>query len=504
MTFRNALTAGSAHATMTITSEGEAQLRYRATAGGSTASASAPTTFAPQWLKLVRSGNTFTAYLSASGTTWTQVGTPQTVTMSSTVYVGLVALRNGGTATGAARFEGVSLTIPPPPPNAPPDARGDQILASYNQTTAIQHSTLLGNDFDPDGDPRTITGFNTAGLAGTLSCPAGGANCTYTPPYGFTGVTSYTYTVSDGRGGTDTATVKLKVGVTQSIPVAVNDLFTATRNTAKAFTIFDVLANDSDVDGDVLNVQLTSGPREYGSVSCTTPVYNCAYTPNPGFVGNERFSYAASDGPSSATAYIHVAVLPPAVPVFDAREDQRGTSQNTQLYISYASLLSNDYDPESDALTVASVDTMGLPGTLECDPSGCLFRPGINYYGDTKFRYTATDGKGSSETVIVRIRVGPTNHTPIAANDALLTKVNTPLRFSIFELMKNDWDWDNDPFNVTVYPNASRGTVSCGNPAYWCTYTPNANVTGTDTFTYVVSDGLSYSATATVNVTVTP
>ncbi|HKV07792.1 MAG TPA: hypothetical protein VJ725_06630, partial [Thermoanaerobaculia bacterium] len=118
VTFRNDLTAGSAHATMTITSEGEAQFRRRVLANSTTASDSTATTFAPQWLKLVRAGNVFTAYLSANGTVWTQVHTPQTVALSGTVYVGLVALRNGaGTPTGAARFENVSVT---PQATAPP------------------------------------------------------------------------------------------------------------------------------------------------------------------------------------------------------------------------------------------------------------------------------------------------------------------------------------------------------------------------------------------------
>lgn len=594
VTFRNDLTAGSAHATMTITSEGEAQFRRRATANGTTASNAAATTFAPQWLKLVRSGNTFTAYLSANGTTWTQVGTPQTVTMSSTVYVGLVALRNGGTTTGAARFEGVALTIPPnrnpvaladtastkqgvavtipvlandsdpdghpltvtsvttptsgsaviqagggaviytpgtPPsasftytvsdgrggtatatvsvtiiPNTAPDALGDQIRVSYNTPLTIQHSTLLANDFDADGDARTITGFNTAGIVGTLSCPAGGTSCTYTPPTGYRWVTSYTYTVSDGRGGTDTATVKLKVGVTQSAPVAVDDFFTTTRNTAKAFTIYDILANDTDPDGDVLNPTISS-TLDYGAVSCSSPIYNCAYTPNAGFIGNDRFYYGVTDTTDgSASAYIQMTVLPPATPVLDAREEQRKTGMNQALSLSYGSLVADDYDPEGDVLTVTSTDSTGIVGTLACNATGCTYTPPTNYTGVTKFRYTVSDGHGNSDTAIVRIRVGGYyNNAPVSNNDALITRVNTPLRFSIFELMKNDYDPDNDPLNVTVYSNAGHGTVTCSYPTYWCTYTPAANFTGTDSFAYALGDGITYSAGGSmVNVTVTP
>ncbi|HKV06678.1 MAG TPA: tandem-95 repeat protein [Thermoanaerobaculia bacterium] len=504
VTFRNDLTAGSAHATMTITSEGEAQFRRRTTAGGTTASDSAATTFAPQWLKLVRSGNIFTAYLSANGTTWTQVGTPQNVTLSNTLYVGLLALRNGGTTTGAARFENVALTIPPPPPNTAPDARGDQVRIGTGVTTTIQHSTLLSNDFDANGDTRTVTSVNTAGLAGTLSCPTGTAYCTYTPPSGtYRGVTSYTYTLSDGRGGTDTATVKLKIGVVENAPVAVDDLFTATRNTPKAFTIFDILANDTDLDGDVLNPQV-SGTLDYGSVSCTSPIYNCTYTPNAGFMGNDRFAYGVSDTTDgSASAYIQMTVLPPATPVLDAREDQKKTGMNQTLYFD---VLSNDYDPEGDPLTIVSTDSTGLAGSLSCNASSCTYTPSTNFNGVTKFRYTVSDGHGNSDTAVVKIRVGSSfNTAPVSNNDALLTKVNTPVRFSIFEVMKNDYDPDNDPLEVTVYSNAGHGTVSCSYPQYWCTYTPAANFTGTDSFAYALGDGLTYSSGgAMINVTVTP
>jgi hypothetical protein len=110
---------------------------------------------------------------------------------------------------------------------------------------------------------------------------------------------------------------------------------------------------------------------------------------------------------------------------------------------------------------------------------------------------------GSFDTAIVRIRVGSSNHPPVAAPDNLSTPKNTPLRFSVFELLRNDYDPDNDPLNVTVYETtAHKGALSCGTPSYWCTYTPNANVTGTDTITYAISDGSA--VTSIFNVSILP
>jgi hypothetical protein len=68
---------------------------------------------------------------------------------------------------------------------------------------------VAGNDSDPDGDTLTVTAF-TQGAHGTVSCTAGG-DCTYTPASTFSGADSFTYTVSDGHGGSALGTVTVDV-----------------------------------------------------------------------------------------------------------------------------------------------------------------------------------------------------------------------------------------------------------------------------------------------------
>lgn len=112
VTMRENFAPGSRHATMMITSDGKAKFRRRTSTDGTTASdgPSTGTTFPPRWLKLTRSGNTFTAAISSDGVTWTQVHTPQTVTMPPEVVVGLIALRNGsGAGAATATFGNVSI-----------------------------------------------------------------------------------------------------------------------------------------------------------------------------------------------------------------------------------------------------------------------------------------------------------------------------------------------------------------------------------------------------------
>jgi len=108
----------------------------------------------------------------------------------------------GGTA---AAFVAVVVS---PAPNQPPVAVDDTGL--LNQTVIA----VLGNDSDPDGDPLTIIAVtqpvSTAGNAGTVAIT--GNTVTWSPPAGFLAAATFTYTISDGRGGTATANVDVATG----------------------------------------------------------------------------------------------------------------------------------------------------------------------------------------------------------------------------------------------------------------------------------------------------
>ncbi|MGX5735461.1 DUF4082 domain-containing protein [Bosea thiooxidans] len=95
--------------------------------------------------------------------------------------------------------------------NQTPTAANDTGLSVTRDTAmSISASTLLANDTDPDGDNLTITGVSNASN-GTASFDAQSNIVTFTPNSGYTGPASFTYAVSDGRGGTASATVSLAV-----------------------------------------------------------------------------------------------------------------------------------------------------------------------------------------------------------------------------------------------------------------------------------------------------
>ncbi len=386
------------------------------------------------------------------------------------------------------------------------DALGEQFSCPQNGSIRIPLATLLANDYDSAGATLTIVAFDTSVLMGTLDCTTDPTACTYKPPINAYGYTLFRYTVSDPVGREDTATVKIYVGAPPygHPPTANDDDFTTTMNTPKAFTIQDIVQNDVDPDGDTLSVGLLSGARAYGSLACSNPMYTCTYTPNPGFVGADRFTYTASDGLNTpATAAINILTLPPATPTFDAREDVIVTGVNQPVSFSNG-LLSNDYAPSGGPITVTALDTTGLIGMLSCNATGCTYSPPVSFQGTTTFKYTASDGHGATDTAIVKIKVGVTNHPPVAVPQTLSTPMNKTLRFSVFQLMQNDYDPDDDPLTVSVYTvTAHLGSLDCGTPNYWCTYTPNASATGADVITYLLSDGTS-SVTSTVTITITP
>ncbi|HEY1600283.1 MAG TPA: cellulose binding domain-containing protein [Pirellulales bacterium] len=91
--------------------------------------------------------------------------------------------------------------------NHPPTPVADSVLVNVNQATPI---SVLANDTDPDGDPLSLTAVTQAAHGTTLINSNG--TVTYTPATGYTGSDAFSYTVSDGRGGTASANVAITVG----------------------------------------------------------------------------------------------------------------------------------------------------------------------------------------------------------------------------------------------------------------------------------------------------
>ncbi|HVE64914.1 MAG TPA: Ig-like domain-containing protein [Mycobacteriales bacterium] len=390
-----------------------------------------------------------------------------------------------GTATALTRLV-VAVTAAPTTFNTNPVAGDD--IARTAEDTAVTFS-VTANDSDPDGDRLAVTAFGDA-VGGRVAC--GAQDCTFTPDPDFTGTATFSYTVTDGFGGSDVGAVRVTVTPVNDPPEALAD--TAATQAGTAVRI-DVLANDTDVDGDRLSVTVTSSPAN-GAVSCTAGV--CTYTPVGGFTGSDRFTYTASDGKggsSVASVTIRVTAAPPppnSPPV--ARDDVASVAEDSVADIT---VTANDSDSDPDQALAVIGATRPLHGSVECAGTTCRYVPDPDFSGTDSFRYTVSDGAGGSATATVRITVTPVEDPPLAAADEAITAANSPITINV---LANDRDPDGQPLRVVGATDGGQGTVVC--TATTCTYSPAADITGSDTFSYRVSDPTGRTASATVRVTI--
>ena len=162
------------------------------------------------------------------------------------------------------------------------------------------------------------------------------------------------------------------------------------------------------------------------------------------------------------------------------------------------SVLNNDFDPDGDTLSVASF-TQPSNGTVTNNNGVLTYQGNANFNGNDSFTYTISDGNGNTDSATVSVSVGSVNDRPIANNDSASTDQDVPVTVDV---VANDVDPDGDSLTVTSVGSAANGTVS-NNGDGTVTYTPNPGFAGSDSFTYVVSDG-NLTDSATVNVAVNP
>jgi large repetitive protein len=428
-------------------------------------------------------------------------GDPLTVTVASAPN-GTVVINPDGTITytpnpnfngtdtitytisdGHGGMSTATVTVTVAPVNDPPVAVND--TASTPEDTPVTIA-VLSNDSDLDGDPLTVTAATSPDGQVTIN-PDG--TITFTPNPNFNGNTVITYAISDGHGGTSTATVSLSVSPVDDPPVANPSTATTNEDTP---VVLPVLANDTDLDRDPLTVTAVSAAN--GTVAIN-PDGTVRYTPNPNFNGIDTVTYTISDGHGgTSTSTVTITVTPlNDVPV--AANDNATTPEDQPVTIP---VLGNDTDADSDPLTVTAASSPN--GTVVINPDGTItFTPAPNFNGPTTITYTVSDGHGGTSTATVAVTVTPVNDPPVARPDAGSTPEDTPVRLSP---LANDNDVDGNPLTITA-ASSPNGTVVI-NPDGTITYTPNPNFNGTDVITYQISDGRGGFSTATINIAVGP
>ena len=397
-------------------------------------------------------------------------------------------------ADDAGRTATATVRVTVAAANGPPAAAADAYSTTQGTPLTVDAPGVLGNDADPDRD--ALTAVLAGGAAdGTVDLRANGS-FTYTPNAGFSGTDSFTYRASDGEASSAPATVTLTVSAANRPPVAQDDAETTAAGTAVRV---NVLANDSDPDGDALTTTAVSDPPN-GSAVIVDGGAAVRYTPDGGFSGTDSFTYTVSDGTATATATVTITVtLVNRSPT--AQNDAYAPTEDVEFTAPPPGVLGNDSDPDGDALT-AVLGTDVANGTLVLRANGSFtYTPDPNFNGTDSFTYRASDGEATSAPATVTLTVASVNDVPTAQPDVYATDEDEALTVDAPGVLGNDADADGDPLTAVLAGGVANGTLDL-RPDGSFTYTPNADFSGTDSFTYRASDGTATSAAATVTITV--
>jgi hypothetical protein len=175
------------------------------------------------------------------------------------------------------------------PINHLPIANNDSAIT--NEDTSV-NINVMSNDTDPDGDSLNITGVTPA-RNGTAKINETNNNIiTYSPSVNFFGTDSFDYIISDNNNGTASSKATVTVSPLNDKPLAVDDK--AATNIGVQTNI-NVLGNDTDPDGDSLNITGVT-PARNGTAKINETTHTIIYTPNLNFIGTDIFSYMIFDG----------------------------------------------------------------------------------------------------------------------------------------------------------------------------------------------------------------
>ena len=364
---------------------------------------------------------------------------------------------------------------------------------SVQSAAVLENINVLANDADADNDALLVTDAESANGA-TVTINADGT-LNYQAAEGFTGLDTVTYTISDGAGGTSSATLSVTVELGAVAPVAVNDGVGAIEDTL--LENINVLANDRDANGDALTV--TSAVSAAGGVVTINADGSLNYLPPADFNGEDTITYSISDGNdgvSSATLTVTVAG------VNDAPVVTPGTLETLEdTNIAQLNVLANVIDVDGDPITLVSVES-SAGGTLTLNDDGTVnYAPAANYFGSDTLTYTATGSAGEAITGSITIDILSVNDAPVVAGERISTQEDTPVDNIV--VLTNDSDIEGDALRVTEAISINGGSVEI-NEDNTLTYTPPADFNGEDTIEYTVTDAGGASTVGGVLVAVSP
>ena len=378
--------------------------------------------------------------------------------------------------------------------NLPPSANGDLFQAHPGETVTLDP---LKNDTDPNGDPLSLAAVSGAPAGATISpdLDRGTIDFRATAP----GSYSFAYTVSDGIA-TTLGIIRVEVVEATALPpVAEND--TAVLPLGGSVLVAP-LGNDYDPAGGLLSITSVDASNVPGLEVALIDRHLLRVTAPSGLTQTATFSYTVSNGQGEATA--DVMVIPGAADRSDLPPVLKPDRAKVRVGdVGTVSVLSNDRSPAGLNLQVES--------TLAYDPTNALGTPfvtgnqvrleaGANP-GIMDVTYSVIDSAGNraSSTVTFEVVAASDQNQPPRPRD--ISAWAAAGQTTRIPVTLDGIDPDGDSVSLTGLdssPQQGSATVK----STWIDYTPNQNASGTDSFTYTVTDRQGARASARVRVAI--
>lgn len=180
---------------------------------------------------------------------------------------------------------------PPPPDNTVPIAKDDAYSGVEDVAVTVGAPGVLQNDTDADaGDVLTVASWSN-GSYGTVTGEPDGS-FVYQPAADFNGTDSFSYSMSDNQGGTDTGVVSISISPVNDVPVADDDVAATEVGVS---VIIDVAANDTDVDGNLVPSSAVTTLHPALGTTVDNGDGTITYLPARTFIGVESFEYQICD-----------------------------------------------------------------------------------------------------------------------------------------------------------------------------------------------------------------
>ncbi|WP_161604442.1 Ig-like domain-containing protein [Roseiconus nitratireducens] len=343
----------------------------------------------------------------------TQPASGGTVTVNSGVVRFTPDADFNGTATfsyragdGSGAQDSASVTVTVTPVNDPPTGTDDTF--NVVEDSGANRLDVLANDsIDPDsGETLSVTAVSSSTAGATVVVSSDDGAVDYTPPTGFSGTDTFTYTVSDGQA-TSVVSVTVTVAPADAPPTAVDDAFAINEDAAE--DDYDILQNDQrDTDNQAFVIDSVGTPSANGAVRISSDGTTFFYEPAENFFGTETVTYTIRDtggGLSVGTVTFTVAAVNDAPPVSSPTIPLvRGSGETVVLALDD---LPENVDGDSESLSFVNLGTPSAGGTVSVDSNGDIryTPPSATFTGTDTVTFEVSDGSGTNSNGTLTIEI---------------------------------------------------------------------------------------------------